>query len=135
MKFDMSDVRVRWQLYRYHNRCHNGEVWLVFSTSNVVRLMEQSGRFPDDSVLLGEVRTRGAASGLERKKSRQNKAGQAELTRRRKNGANRARTRASSLNFSSSACAELGSSSFAPGICGQEDNLFHSVVLDGQLNH
>jgi hypothetical protein len=58
MKFDMSDVRVRWQLYRYNNRRHDGEVWLVFSTPNGVVLMEQSGRFPDDSVLLGEVRTR-----------------------------------------------------------------------------
>src|SRR5260370_30581493 len=58
MKFDTSDVRVRWQLYRYNNRRHDGEVWLVFSTHNGVMLMEQSSRFPDDSALLGEVRTR-----------------------------------------------------------------------------
>jgi len=58
MKFDMSDVRVRWQLYRYNNRRHDGEVWLVFSTTNGIMLMEQSGRWPDDSKLLGEVRTR-----------------------------------------------------------------------------
>lgn len=58
IRFDMSDVRVRWQLYRYNNRRHDGEIWLVFSTPNGVMLMEQSGRFPDDSGLLGEVRTR-----------------------------------------------------------------------------
>jgi hypothetical protein len=58
MRFDMSDVRVRWQLYRYNNRRHDGEVWLVLSTPNGVMLMEQSGRFPDDSTLLGEVQTR-----------------------------------------------------------------------------
>jgi hypothetical protein len=58
MKFDMSDVRVRWQLYRYHNRSHDGEVWLALQTGRGILLMEQSGRWPDDSKLLGEVRTR-----------------------------------------------------------------------------
>lgn len=58
MRFDMSDVRVRWQLYRYNNRRHDREICLVFSTPNGVMLMEQSGRFPDDSALLGEVQTR-----------------------------------------------------------------------------
>ena len=44
-------------LYRHHNRRHDGEVWLVFSTPNGVMLMEQSGRWPDNSVLLGEGRS------------------------------------------------------------------------------
>jgi hypothetical protein len=58
MKFDMSDVRVRWQLYRYRNRSHDGEVWLALQIGQGVLLMEQSGKWPDDSKLLGEVRTR-----------------------------------------------------------------------------
>jgi len=47
MKFDMSDVRVRWMLYRHNNRRHGGEVWLVFSTSSGVVLMEQSSKWPE----------------------------------------------------------------------------------------
>jgi hypothetical protein len=58
MKFDMSDVLVRWKLYRYHNRSHDGEIWLAFSTPSGLLLMEQNSRWPDDSKLLGEVRTR-----------------------------------------------------------------------------
>jgi len=55
--FDTGDVRVRWMLYRYHNRCHDGEIWFVFSTPSGVVLTEQSGKWPD-GVLLGEVQTR-----------------------------------------------------------------------------
>jgi hypothetical protein len=58
--FDMTDVRVRWQLYRYQNRRHDGEIWLAFRTPTGILLMEQSGRWPEPktSELLGEVRTR-----------------------------------------------------------------------------
>ena len=42
MNFDTSDVRVRWALYRYHNRRHDGEVWLAFQTPRGIHLMEQS---------------------------------------------------------------------------------------------
>jgi hypothetical protein len=55
-RFDTTDVRVRRILYRYHNRCHSGEIWLAFQTARGILLMEQSGR-PDDGILLGEVQT------------------------------------------------------------------------------
>ncbi len=58
MNFDISDPGVRWRLYVYHNRSHDGEIWLAFQTPRGILLMEQSGRWPDDSVLLGEVQTR-----------------------------------------------------------------------------
>jgi hypothetical protein len=60
MNFDTTDVRVRWQLYRYHNRSHDGEIWLAFRTPTGILLMEQNGRWPEPegSELLGEVRTR-----------------------------------------------------------------------------
>jgi len=58
MNFDMSDPGVRWRLYFYHNRSHDGEIWLAFQTPcRGILLMEQSGRWPDGSMLLGEVRT------------------------------------------------------------------------------
>src|SRR5271169_6249555 len=58
--FDSDDVRVRWMLYRYHNRRHDGEVWLAFQTPTGLLLMEQSEKWPDpeNSTLLGEVQTR-----------------------------------------------------------------------------
>jgi hypothetical protein len=58
MRFDMSDVRVRWQLYRYHNRSHNGEIWLALQTDKGIVLMERTGERPHGSKLLGEIRTR-----------------------------------------------------------------------------
>ena len=58
MKFDMSDVRVRWMLYRYHNRSHNGEIWLALQTDKGIVLMERTGERPHGSKLLGEIRTR-----------------------------------------------------------------------------
>ena len=54
----MNDVRIRWLLHVYHNRRHDGEIWLAFNTPGGLLLMEQSGRWPDDSILLGEIRTR-----------------------------------------------------------------------------
>jgi hypothetical protein len=55
----MSDVQVRWQLYRYHNRSHRGEIWLAFRTAAGILLMEETGQWPEPerSQLLGEIRT------------------------------------------------------------------------------
>jgi hypothetical protein len=65
VKFDTDDARIRWMLYRYHNRCHDGEIWLAFETPNGVALREQSDRWPDGGVLLGEVQTRIINGGFE----------------------------------------------------------------------
>lgn len=54
----MTDARIRWMLYRYHNRAHDGEIWLAFNTPRGLLLLEQSGRWPDNSMILGEVQTR-----------------------------------------------------------------------------
>jgi hypothetical protein len=64
LTFDTGDVRVRWMFYRYHNRCHDGEIWLAFQTTRGILLMEQSERWPD-GVLLGEVQTRIVADKFE----------------------------------------------------------------------
>jgi hypothetical protein len=45
-------------LYYFHNRKHRGEVWLAFQTPTGLLLMEQSGKWPDDSVLMGEMQSR-----------------------------------------------------------------------------
>jgi hypothetical protein len=60
LTFDMTDVRIRRMLYRYHNRAHDGEIWLAFRTPTGILLMEQNGQWPESegSKLLGEVRTR-----------------------------------------------------------------------------
>jgi hypothetical protein len=63
--FDMSDLRVRRMLYHYHNRRHDGEIWFAFLTPTGVTITEQSNRWPDDSVLLGEVETRMTAGKFE----------------------------------------------------------------------
>lgn len=55
--FDTTDVWVRWRLYVYHNRCHDGEVWLAFKTAQGLVLLEQNERWPD-GLLLGEIQTR-----------------------------------------------------------------------------
>jgi|SRR5258705_9574000 len=44
-------------LYYFHNRKHRGEVWLAFQTPTGLLLMEQSDKWPDDSILLGEIQT------------------------------------------------------------------------------
>ncbi|SRR6266446_1154970 len=58
MRFDMSDVRVRWQLYHYHNRSHDGEIWFALQTAKGILLVEQTDEWPEGSQLLGEIRTR-----------------------------------------------------------------------------
>jgi hypothetical protein len=60
MDFDLSNRWVRWALYRYRIRSHDGEIWIAFRTPSGVLLMEQNGKWPEPegSELLGEVRTR-----------------------------------------------------------------------------
>jgi hypothetical protein len=45
-------------LYYYYNRRHRGEIWLAFRTPRGITLQEQTGKAPEDGVLLGEVETR-----------------------------------------------------------------------------
>jgi hypothetical protein len=57
MILDKSNPRVSWALYYFHNRKHDGEVWLAFQTPTGLLLMEQSDKWPDPevSVLVGEI--------------------------------------------------------------------------------
>ena len=54
---DESNPRISLALYYFHNRRHDGEIWLAFQTPTGLLLMEQSGKWPDPngSVLLGEI--------------------------------------------------------------------------------
>lgn len=54
MKFDMTNVWVRWALYKYHNRRHDGEIWFAYKSPRGV-LLTTDLRERD---FLGEVRTR-----------------------------------------------------------------------------
>jgi hypothetical protein len=60
MILDKSNPKISLALYYFHNRRHDGEVWLAFQTPNGTTLMEQSDKWPDpaSSVLLGEIQTR-----------------------------------------------------------------------------
>src|SRR6266478_9142529 len=58
----MSDKWVRWKLYVYSNRRHDGEIWLAAQRQSAepylrMFLVEQND-CPSDAEVLGEVRTR-----------------------------------------------------------------------------
>jgi hypothetical protein len=56
-KFDMSDVCVRRMLYVFHNRKHDGEIWLAARRQGRMFLVEQS-ECPSDVEVLGEVESK-----------------------------------------------------------------------------
>jgi hypothetical protein len=57
MMFDTTNRWVRWMLYVYNNRRHDGEIWLAVRQSGRMFLVEQTA-CPGDAEVLGEVRTR-----------------------------------------------------------------------------
>jgi hypothetical protein len=54
VKFDMTNRGVRWCLYVYNNRRHDGEIWFAYKSPHGVMLTTELR----ENDLLGEVRTR-----------------------------------------------------------------------------
>ena len=53
----MTDIGVRRALFHFHNRCHNGEVWLWVRREGREFPVEQS-QCPMDAVVFGEIESK-----------------------------------------------------------------------------
>jgi hypothetical protein len=61
--FDLADVRVRLALHHFHNRRHDGEVWLWVRHLGRTFPVEQS-QCPKDAEVLGEIESKIVGDGF-----------------------------------------------------------------------